>query len=194
MAHVLNKEEKLALIETFPCVMNAKDDGTTYQFTRGGEIKYYMGKDYIEFADGVYLEMGKPRLDNEIWYDDEYESPDTNRDIVDVFMDHNMDRNRPSGQFKRLYEFSDHHKFVILYKLNTYSYDSAIFDSDYYHTQFQMKNLEDAGYKRYEITEEDIKVMRDYLTEQDKKYEKRLQTYARRYRDKICCRGYWANR
>lgn len=193
MAKVLNKEEKLALIETFPLVMNAKDDGTTHQFTRGGWIKYFMASDYLNLADNVNIRTQKPDIDSTIWYDDEYESPAKSRDIVDVFIDHNMEYNRPSRLYEDMFNDSNSHSYVALYNTE-HPDDTVIRRIRNYNDDFEIQQLENAGYERYQITENDINAMRNFFAEQDKKYEKRLRTYAKRYKYKISCRGYWANR
>jgi hypothetical protein len=50
------------------------------------------------------------------------------------------------------------------------------------------------GMVRIPMTDWQIDGLREVLEGQRAKFEKRLETYWKRYGDKVCAHGYWANR
>ena len=134
---------------------------------------------YLELNDCFVSFKHKPSIDKTIYFDDERERPEVDKEY---FIAHNLRYN-----FSGLdYDFEKELYLVL-------TYDKAP----------EMKALREIKHfeienKRYkdirEITDEEKKIIKKLLDGFKQDYIKRLNTYWKRYSDKVSTHGYWANR
>ena len=134
---------------------------------------------YIEHK-GNYIEVGSttPTIQKQFWFDDEREIPQVNKThYVAVNMRHN------APQLKELYS-----KGRELYLMNNYNRGSSklkavayLQDDEYVDTRTLVDEV------LLQLINAEIEVLRE-------KYAKRLESYWKRYSDKIRFSGYWVNR
>ena len=133
-------------------------------------------KDYvvIEFDDGyeVAIELRQPSIDRTMWYDDETEAPERN---FENFKEYNLCKVRT---------FNPEEVWYIARNLSYYV----------------ITPLRDV-YRRYEeheikraLTKEEKEFIAKLYDDYRNKFIKRLETYYKKYKDKIRASGYWANR
>ena len=170
---------------------------------RGKWVKYYMGcGEYLDFDGEHVIEIEKPSIRSEFWYDDEYDSPltDDPEQRKRYFMAENM-----RWQFKDfgLSEWDECERqlaeigcctgrhlsepFLAVWPSGE-CYPVFFYDFDYAHID------EARGMSRIPMTAEQIDGLREVIDNQRSKFEKRLETYWKRYGDKVSAHGYWANR
>ena len=133
---------------------------------------------YIEIEEG-FLNCcdSKPTIENEMYYNDEYAAPSTEKE---GFFNHNK-RNMPEL-------LTDKYRYFlrINYSGNNSENLLAIETVRYY---------DDPGADVIrELTTDDITKVNNAIAEVRADYTKRLETYYKRYADKITTHGYWANR
>lgn len=172
---------------------------------------FVKSRDVIKVAEGVYLEVDKPSIHSVIWYDDEYPDPFKYRtedekfnlfvaenmvfyNFVNIVDDYRENHDRHGG-FKNNPE--------IFYKVdpdNTWrKYKSMLSVYDRYdeYNGDRDRELKYNGFEGGEIFEvkgDDLESLYECSVELKARFEKRLKTYWKRYRDKVVTRGYWANR
>lgn len=165
-------------------------------------VRHYMRDDYLDL-DGVHvIELEKPSIKSEFYYDDEYDSPltDDPEQRKRYFMAENMrrqfkdfglaewdegNRKMDEGQWVSGRHLSE--PFLAVWPSGE-CYPVFFYDRDYAH-------IDDArGMTRIPMTSEQIDGLRDVMEGQRAKFEKRLGTYWKRYGDKVSAHGYWANR
>ena len=199
---MLDKQEKAELVESL--VRFERED------RRESWRKYYMRDDYIaldptdEFPDGVVFEYRKPYVKSEFWYDDEYDSPltDDQDQRKAYFIAENMRwQLQDYGTGKWLERAKDMETigcclgdrldkpFVAVWgdrpSNNTPHFIGH--DEDFEHD-------ERSGMRKRVLSEREIEELLAIIDEQRAKFAKRLETYWKRYSDKVCAHGYWANR
>jgi len=139
----------------------------------------YKSSVYIEY-NGDYIEVGSttPTIQKEFWFDDEREIPQVNKAH---YLDVNMRHNAP--QLKELYS-----KGRELYLMDNYNRGSSKLKAVAY--------LQDEEYKdtRTLVDEVLLKLINAEIEILREKYAKRLESYWKRYSDKIRFSGYWVNR
>jgi len=135
---------------------------------------------YIKIGD-KFIEVGskKPTIQKQFWFDDEKPIPEPSKEI---FMRGNKRSNSP-----REYELeNDRYEKLLIVPL--YHEDK---------TDFRLCSLsyqKPKDYSSIEVTEEMLKIINTAEKELKTKYEKRLETYWKRYSKHIRCSGYWVNR
>ena len=141
---------------------------------------------YIDLGS-YYLDVGdsKPSIENTLWYDDETEGPDSSN--FEAFRAYNLRGKRfsldeviESGR-QVIWVYTQYNGDKTDGKLK--SWTAARVGEEPRHT---------GEYRK--ATEDDLKAIRQGLSEISADYEKRLKTYWKRYGDKVHAAGYWANR
>ena len=137
---------------------------------------------YVEM-NGSIVDIGdsKPSINSVIWYDDETEAPEK---TYETFYNYHVNK-KPRHFKKEMFNMEDG-------ELSTLKLVP----------QYRSKNLElatlsyehqpDGPYR--EVTDEELEQINNGLDEVGADFEKRLETYYKRYNDKIRVSGYWANR
>lgn len=166
-------------------------------------VKFYMTRyEYVDVDGEHVIEIERPSIRSEFWYDDEYDSPltDDEEQRKAYFIAENM-----RWQFKDfgLAEWDECERQLAEIGCCTGLHLSEPFlgvwpDGQCYPHFFgddERIRLDEArGMTRIPMTAEQIDGLREVLDGQRAKFEKRLNTYWKRYSDKVCARGYWANR
>lgn len=189
---LMNKEEKAAYVETL--VEKERPD------RQDGWRKYYMQDNYIKFRDGV-IKLHRQGIESEFWYDDEYDSPltDDENQRKAYFIAENNRRFRDWGisewleldrQLKEtgcclgkrvdvpfVAKYSEREQ-VPVFLMN---HD----ERDWY---------EASGVEFIPMTDEEREQLIAIVDCERERFNKRLETYWKRYSHKVCARGYWANR
>ena len=165
-------------------------------------VRYYMRDDYLDFDGEHVVEIEKPSIRSEFYYDDEYSSPltDDPEQRRRYFMAANMDtqfkdfglaawdegnRQMDEGRWVSGRHLSE--PFLAVWPSGD-CYPHFFYDRDFAHID------EARGMVRIPMTAEQIDGLREVMDGQRAKFEKRLNTYWKRYGDKVCAHGYWANR
>lgn len=141
---------------------------------------------YIKLGD-YWVNCGdkKPRIQSDLWYDDETEGPDDTR--YEAFKEYNM-RSNKQPMLSEQSEFGGVRE-VWLAK-NYYG------DEGNRLLAVIVKRADDlprAGELR-KATADEIEAINKARAEVNADYEKRLERYWKRYNSKVMARGYWANR
>lgn len=156
----------------------------------------YVKNSYLyKFEDGIVIEFDKDSISKTLWYDDETEGPISKdgSNKKEAFIRYNMRSVRNPAQ-----EFIDNEGWGFIrepFLCRQYDYEETgrcfiSWQSDYcgepdpYYLKLKVRNL----------TREEIEEVAEANAEVIKAYQKRLETYYKRYGDKIYQRGYWANR
>ncbi len=194
---LMDKAEKRAHAEKLADKWGCR---TPEQFERW--VKHYMRDDYLDIDGEHVIEIEKPHVKSEFWYDDEYDSPltDDEGQRRAYFMAANMDT-----QFKDfgLAEWDRCNRDLEEIGCCTGRYLSepflAVWPSGecyphFFYDRDYLRMDEARGMTRIPMTAEQIDGLREVMDGQRAKFEKRLGTYWKRYGDKVCAHGYWANR
>lgn len=166
-------------------------------------VRYYEGcGEYLDMGDGHIVEIEKPSIKSEFWYDDERDSPltDDEEQRKRYFIAENM-----RWQFKDfgLAEWDECERQLEEIGCCTGRHLSEPFlavwpDGQCYPHFFgdegSIKLDEARGMTRIPMTRGQIDGLREVVDGQRAKFGKRLNTYWKRYGDKVCAHGYWANR
>ena len=165
-------------------------------------VGHYMRDDYLDMGGGHVVEIERPHIKSEFWYDDEYDSPltDDEGQRKAYFIAENMRyqfKDYGLAEWDRCNEelanggwCSGRHlsePFMAVWPSGE-CYPVFFYDRDYAHID------EARGMVRIPMPAEQIDGLREVLDGQRAKFEKRLETYWKRYSDKVCAHGYWANR
>lgn len=142
---------------------------------------------YIQVGD-TYIDVGdnKPKIDNQLWYDDETDGPDASQ--FAAFRNYNLRS----------------HKQPMLSEVSEYGGPREIWVTTHWYNDktggkmlgLIVKRVDDAprsGELR-RATAEEISLANEARAKANADYEKRLATYWKRYSNKVHASGYWANR
>lgn len=149
-----------------------------------GMIKHCMTKVKYIIVSGMLVDIGdsKPTIHSDMWYDDETEGPEENKQN---FMAYNRQMGSPSHCELSGYNYGDR---VELYFIRKYSGQAN-------------SNLVAPAYMRGDephairkVTPEELETINTGIDDIIDDYDKRLERYWKRYSDKVSARGYWANR
>lgn len=215
MLRIMDGAEKAALIETFRFVVDAPEEvwvgsgdrghySRTASFTKGGWMKYYDKKyDYLVTDDGYAIELDVPSIESEFWYDDEFADP-MPRDgdgRHDFFVRENLRRAFGVGDWRteeyfeshrgedgtwrfrdgaRPYIFSGPAGEACSIRFQTWGDDRAAWERE----RFMVRELTDQELDEY-LAIREVRIAT---------FTRRLETYYRRYGDRVRSHGYWANR
>lgn len=142
---------------------------------------------YVPTTDGAFIDAGdpKPRIESDLWYDDETEGPDASK--FESFRWYNLRDNK----LPMLEEEVRYGAFEIQvgYQYNGNKAENRLLSI----TAQRVGELPRGHYLR-KATPAEIKAVNKARKEINANYEKRLKTYWKRYSDKVHARGYWANR
>lgn len=145
------------------------------------KIADYISKKYkfIEL-DGKYVEVcdAKPAIDRKLYYDDETVAPDSSD--FEVFRRHNLRRHQVEEKKLRIHQRGNSYRLVIR--------------PNYYHEDMAQIEYELRQEWATPVTEEQLEIINEAIREVQADYEKRLERYWKRYKDKVITVGYWANR
>ena len=166
-------------------------------------VRFYEGcGEYLDMGDRHIVEIEKPHVKSEFWYDDEYDSPltDDPEQRKAYFMAANMDTqfkdfglaawdkcNRDLEEIGCCTGRYLSEPFLAVWPSGE-CYPHFFYDRDFAHID------EARGMVRIPMTVEQIDGLREVMDGQRAKFQKRLETYWKRYSDKVCAHGYWANR
>lgn len=141
---------------------------------------------YIDIGP-YYLNIGdaKPKIDSDLWYDDETEGPDASK--FDAFRAYNM-----RGKRFDLDELAANGRTQIWVYTNSSrdKTDGKLKGWATTHWDEEPRHLGDY----HKATDDDIMAIKQGLAEMKADFEKRLVNYWKRYSNKVHARGYWANR
>lgn len=193
MMHLMDKKEKKAHVE----MLVAKER----ESRRDSWRKYYMNNEYIQFDCGV-IEVGKPSIKSEFWYDDEGDSPlsEDPEQRKDYFIKENL---RSHFNDFGLSEWRECEKALKEGRACSGRHLSrplvAIWPSGQCYPVFMvdrewMEHDRRRGMVTVEMTDEEIEQFGSIIDGMKARYMKRLETYWKRYSDKVSAHGYWANR
>ena len=165
-------------------------------------VKHYMRDDYLDFDGEHVVELERPSVKSEFYYDDEYDSPltDDAEQRRAYFMAENMRR-----QFKDfgLAEWDKCTRDLEERGCCTGRYLSepflAVWPSGecrphFFYDRDFLEIDEKRGMVKIPMTAEQIDGLRAVVDNQRAKFEKRLVTYWKRYGHNVSAHGYWANR
>lgn len=168
--------------------------------------KYYKPEDFpkhyhvIDTGHGM-VEIDKPSIENEIWYDDETPNPfgDNNEHKKAAFKSRNMQNLYLSEQFEEWLECKREYEeegvttgawVAEPYTTKKYRSDGRL-DFVFFVPRYTYKHQDDPT--KTPLSEDEIAELKAISDEIKAQFEKRLETYYKRYSDKIFSRGYWAN-
>lgn len=190
--HLMDKKEKKAHVE----MLVAKER----ESRRDSWRRYYMGKEYIQFDCGV-IEVDKQGITSEFWYDDEYESPLS--DDPEQRKAYFVDRNARSFNDFGLSEWRECRKALESGRACSGRYLPrplvAMWPSGQCYPVFMvdrewMEHDRRRGMVTVEMTDDELEQLGSIIDGMKARYMKRLETYWKRYGDKVSAYGYWANR
>lgn len=147
-------------------------------------VKHCLEHDKYVKIDNWFVDVceAKPSISSTMYYDDEYDAPKTNKA---QFLHYNQ------GNAPRKLENSMRKYFLIKQYSgqNNEKLASITSYADY-------ENPNDNPYIKIikELTTEEMQEVNKAIEEVQQDYTKRLETYYKRYADKITTSGYWANR
>ena len=181
MAKLLNKIEKINLLKT---------DLLHFLSWKGWENKH----DVIMLENGNLIIIDKPSINGTLYYDDEYDAPSTK---IESFISYNLFHSIFDTFDKWIKDNEDYKRIgccsgrlmqkVAISKECQYS---DVPKSHWYHlyVDFDSQNM-------YELlSDEENEQFINIMYELKEAYIKRLNSYYRRYQNKISTYGYWANR
>lgn len=194
---LLNKEEKAKFIESLNSVKNGK--AGTGQFTADGWRKFFNKKyDYIKLNDGSIIEVERPHIDKVVYYDDEQENP----------LNDNKKRNWMLYNLKNFDDFGIERWLELKKDLEETGCCSGVYiEKPYYELYSDYNGFNKAVPKFLDfnrcwvttdktapIDEKELNELIKVIAELKSNYIKRLETYYKKYGEKIYGYGYWANR
>lgn len=180
---LMNDKERKAYIEWF---YDEKDR------------EYAKGFDYIALGDGTIIRVGRPAIRKDIWYDDETPHPFGKDGSLkhEAFIAYNMDSFNDMG-VARWMEAREQLRTrgcctgafisrpaLVLYGTSPYASVELFDELPPSRTRVPLYLLDDARM-------DELAAIMDELRG---RYLKRLESYWRRYGDKVYARGYWAMR
>lgn len=166
----------------------------------------YTAKAYhvFQLEAGELVEIKKPGIKKDLWYDDETPNPagKNGERLHEAFMAYNLaDLTEPATAYlakKPPYGFQRRLKQPYLIK--KYPHDAlygpihtAVLFSQFYYAGEQERERERYGWSR-DLSQDELHELAECEAVARREYEKRLDTYWKRYSDKVYTRGYWANR
>lgn len=192
---LLTKQEKADFVETFRTIqLGAPGKVTSYS-------KFYENEhEYIELDNGAVIMWDKPSILSTIYYDDETADP-LAKNKKEVWMAENLNRNFTDYQLYRWIKEMQEWKangfatgtielepyFTISENHNSFMQAYPVFYNGRASKEEDKKNGSP-------ISEKECDELVKILDELKAQYIKRLETYYKKYEDKICSVGYWANR
>lgn len=145
-----------------------------------------------ETKDNKLLTFKKrPSISSTIYYDDETEPPEITLDYFKYYNRHNMDEYiviEPFNDDKRPY-FIDHYCTDKLRVAVIQDHEHGWIDYEGDLQEYKRRNT----FQRF-LDDDEIQEYNRIIEELREKYNKRLENYYKRYKDKIYASGYWANR
>lgn len=181
-----------------PTQIKSKESAERKQRLTSNLEKYWQNKDgtpdqamvkhclksskYVEIED-AFVDIGdsKPTIYKEMYYDDETDGPEAN---FNNFRNYNVRMGMPKP-----YKLEGRNRDGFGTLKMVPQYDGA--------QGFGLSTLtyEDDHNSEYrEVTESQLEEINKGIEEVKDDYEKRLQTYYKRYKDQISAKGYWKNR
>lgn len=205
-AFITKRDEKDELVETFTEVLNAPETARQKWCTKDGWRKHYCGKDYLTDEAGVVVMLDKPSIEKVVYYDDEYPNPLPSEDDkrkaywMELILDRFDIFPGFSAWLKARDEWrKDGHTIGTFLELPWLDWDTNRVPNS--HLKFfkapadmQWADVLPKGWQRRTLTEDEIAQLEEIHENMKARYIKRLETYWRRYSDKIMSCGYWANR
>lgn len=134
-----------------------------------------IGNSFIDVADS------KPKIHNQMWYDDETKSPEVN---FENFYNYNVRMEMPDYYEMTGRSYSGDGKLKMIPQ-----YD-GVEDLELALLTYE----DDSRFEAREISEDELEEINNGIKEVRENYEKRLKAYYKRYKDKIIATGYWSNR
>lgn len=160
-----------------------RKDGTPDQ----GMVDYCIKHSkYVDMGD-YFLNVGdsKPTIESTMWYDDTTKGPDEN---FENFRAYNLRQNAhtfedmTSNGRTQIWTYVNYYGDKTEGKLRGWSTTRVGEEPRFNDTQY------------WAATPEEIEAIKKGLDEIRADYEKRLETYWKRYSNKVSARGYWADR
>lgn len=137
----------------------------------------------LRTSDNHFLGISNesPSIKSTLWYNDELSQDEIPRNTKENFILNNLtflsNNYLLEEQDQTFYLIKQSNGEYPLCKVSTfYSYNKNLYDN--------IRTL----------SESEKKEVLEIIEQQKAKFIKRLETYYKKYSDKICCRGYWANR
>lgn len=161
------------------------------------DMREYLKRDeYATLDNGAIIRFYRPTIKSTLWYRDDIEiDSDTEEKRHDLFIDYNKTmnldsdytcceqwRNKEIGAIRRPYA-------VIRRKEDGTTTASPVFMR-----QQGAYRFDDGGEERYYLSDKEIREYEAIAGKLVKAYEKRLNTYWKRYGDKVRIDSYWADR
>lgn len=166
----------------------------------------YTAKAYHVFQldAGELIEIDKPSIKSDIWYDDETQDPagKNGERKREAFMAYNLEKlyEPATGYLAQEPPYGFRRKLKKPYLIKKYYNDtdygpirSAVLFSQFFYDEEQERERTRYGWSR-DLSEYELRELAECEAVVRAKYEKRLNTYWKRYSDKVYTRGYWANR
>lgn len=210
----MTKDAKRDFVETIDTVSDAADDGTTHQLTKGGWRKFYMRHDYVVLDCGAVIDLDPQGVDREIWYDDETADPlgESDASRLAGFLSHNhrvhdcgfggvsdymrhvhVRRDGDGSVLSADSDWSDPCAIKVTYDPSR-NYGDAWTWFDRGHGSERVSRLERQGFVTVALSPAEVAQLADYAERRNADYDRRLRGYFRRYGDKVCSHGFWAER
>lgn len=158
------------------------------ELKEAGLDDYYIEEYHYTKIHGFYMQIykKKPSIDRVIYYDDEYERPKVD---FELFKAYNFRMNAQGLTDEEIEKLGANSTIVIAYEYCGKFYLNA-FSCEHYLKEFYTLQ----GLSSYTLTQEEKKQVVNVLKALQADYIKRLETYWKKYSDKVYTYGYWADR
>lgn len=149
-------------------------------------VKHCLNDYRYLFIDGQFVQIigSKPTIHSVMYYDDETEGPNHN---YAAFVAYNESHTHLDHYKKMANSWGDYVPLVIGPAYWGDRTDGKLASVGYSRTEEVAE-----GYRK--VTDEELILINQVVDEVKEDYLKRLDRYFKRYSDKICSSGYWANR
>ena len=128
---------------------------------------------FLTINEDIFIFDGKPSIDKILYYDDEYTAIEI---TLENFMKYNLRLNFKS---ELVDDYNDY--YIIKNTDKIYSYG-------------KINSAYTTGRIYRDMTKDEMNQINEFVIQLKKAYEKRLNTYWKKYQSKIYASGYWANR
>lgn len=145
-----------------------------------------------ETKDNKLLTFKKrPSISSTIYYDDETEPPEITLDYFKYYNRHNMD------EYIAIEPFNDDKRPYFIDRYCTDKLRVAVIQNNehkWISYEEELQNCKNKNIFQRFLDDDEIQEYNRIIEELREKYNKRLENYYKKYKDKIYASGYWANR
>jgi hypothetical protein len=147
-------------------------------------VKHCLNNSKCVKIDGGFIDVcdSKPKIDSTIYYNDEYDSPGESKETfinynIRLHMPETFDKENTRYEYYAIRQYTGQKNNILVAVHVQDKFDEII------HKHIIRK-----------LSETEMQQINEAIKEVQEHYKKRLNTYYKRYSDKIYASGYWANR